>query len=431
MVLKNKRSKRLYRVAERLMPGGVNSPVRSFRAVQGTPIFIKKAKGPWVYDEDGNKYIDYVASWGPLILGHAHPDVVAAIKNVAERGTSYGAPCEKEVQLAKLILKAFPSIDMIRMTNSGTEATMSAARLARAYTERDFIVKFEGCYHGHADYLLVKAGSGATTFGTPSSLGVPREFAEKTLVARYNDIQSVKNLFAKHRNKIAAVLIEPVAANMGVVPPKEGFLAGLRKITEDTGTLLIFDEVITGFRLGLGGAQKTYAVRPDITCLGKIIGGGLPVGAYGGKKEIMSLVAPIGPVYQAGTLSGNPLAMSAGIATIIKLGKKQTYKRLNALTEFLVEGLREIIKRLGIKARINSVGSMFTLFFTDCEVIDYESALASDTRLYSEFFKNLLGAGIMFPPSQFESVFVSLAHTEKEIHTTLQAAYNALKKIGA
>jgi len=429
MVFKIKKSKRLYKVAERLMPGGVNSPVRSFRAVEGTPIFIKKAKGAWVYDEDGNRYIDYVASWGPLILGHAHPDVVRAIKKAAEKGTSYGAPCEIEIHLAKLILKSFPSVDMIRMTSSGTEATMSAARLARAYTKRDFIVKFEGCYHGHADYLLVKAGSGATTFGTPSSLGVPREFAEKTLLGRYNDIQSIENLFAKHRNEIAAVLIEPVAANMGVVPPKEGFLEGLRKITEDTGALLIFDEVITGFRLGLGGAQKTYGVKPDITCLGKIIGGGLPVGAYGGRNEIMSLVAPIGPVYQAGTLSGNPLAMSAGAVTIAKLREKGTYKRLNELTGFLVDGLREIVKKLGIKAQVNSAGPMFTLFFTDCEVIDYESALTSNTKLYSGFFKNLLGAGIMFPPSQFEAVFVSLAHTEKEIDMTLKAAYNALKEI--
>lgn len=411
------------------MPGGVNSPVRSFRAVEGTPVFIKKAKGAWAWDEDGNKYIDYVASWGPLILGHAHPEVVRAIKKAAEKGTSYGAPCEKEVDLANLILKSFLSIDMIRMTSSGTEATMSAVRLARAYTKRDFIVKFEGCYHGHADYLLVKAGSGATTFGTPSSPGVPREFTERTLLAKYNNIQSVENLFAKHRNEIACVLIEPVAANMGVVPPKKGFLQDLRKITEDAGMLLIFDEVITGFRLGLGGAQKTYGVTPDITCLGKIIGGGLPVGAYGGKKEIMSLVAPIGPVYQAGTLSGNPLAMSAGVATLTKLREKGIYKRLNELTQFLVEGLREILEKLHIEAQLNSVGSMFTLFFTDCEVVDYESALTSNTKMYSGFFKNLLSAGIMFPPSQFEAVFASLAHTEKEIDMTLKAAYNALKKI--
>lgn len=429
MVLQIRKSKRLYKAAERLMPGGVNSPVRSFRAVGGTPVFIKKAKGARVYDEDGNKYIDYVASWGPLILGHAHPEIVRAIKKAAENGTSYGAPCEREVDLANLVLKSFPSIEMIRMTSSGTEATMSAVRLARAYTKRDFIVKFEGCYHGHADYLLVKAGSGATTFGTPSSPGVPREFTEKTLLAKYNDIKSVENLFARHRNEIAAVLIEPVAGNMGVVLPKEGFLEGLRKITEDDGALLIFDEVITGFRLGLGGAQKTYDVMPDITCLGKIIGGGLPVGAYGGKKEIMILVAPIGPVYQAGTLSGNPLAMSAGVATLTKLREKGTYKRLNELTRSLVEGLREILIKLHINAQINSIGSMFTLFFADREVVDYESALKSNTKLYSRFFKNLLSTGIMFPPSQFEAVFVSIVHTEKDIGITLKAAYNALKEV--
>ena len=429
MVFKTRSSKRLYKAAERLMPGGVNSPVRSFKAVEGTPIFIREAKGAWVIDEDGNKYIDYVASWGPLILGHAHPEVIRAIKKAAEKGTSYGAPCEKEVELASLVLKSFRSIDMIRMTSSGTEATMSAVRLARAYTKRDLIVKFEGCYHGHADYLLVKAGSGATTFGTPSSPGVPHEFTEKTLLAKYNDLKSVERLFATHRNKIACVLIEPVAANMGVVLPKSGFLEGLRRITEDAGALLIFDEVITGFRLGLGGAQKTYGVTPDITCLGKIIGGGLPVGAYGGREEIMSLVAPIGPVYQAGTLSGNPLAMSAGIATLTKLSEKGTYERLDGLNRLLVDGIREIVKKLGLKAQINSVGSMFTLFFTEGEVVDYDSALKSNTKMYSGFFKNLLSAGIMFPPSQFESVFVSLAHTEKEIDLTLRAIYKALKGI--
>lgn len=429
MALQIKKSKRLYRVAERLLPGGVNSPVRSFRAVGGTPVFISKAKGAWAYDEDGNRYIDYVASWGPLILGHAHPYVVREIKRAAERGTSYGAPCEKEIELASLIVKHVPSIEMLRMTSSGTEATMSAIRLARAYTKRDLIVKFEGCYHGHADYLLVKAGSGATTFGTPSSPGVPKAFTDGTLLARYNDIRSVEGLFAKYGDEIACVLIEPVAANMGVIPPCEGFLEGLRKITQDSGAVLIFDEVITGFRLGLGGAQKTYGVTPDLTCLGKIIGGGLPVGAYGGRKEIMSLVAPVGPVYHAGTLSGNPLAMSAGVATLTRLRERGTYRRLSELTVDLVEGLRGILKKLGIKARINSVGSMFTLFFTDREVIDYESALSSDTKMYSEFFKNLLGAGIMFPPSQFEAVFLSLAHSEREIDMTLKAAYKALKEL--
>ena len=410
------------------MPGGVNSPVRSFKAVDGTPVFISSAKGPWIYDEDGNKYIDYVASWGPLILGHAHNDVVRAVKKTAENGTSYGAPCEDEINLADLIVKSFPSIDMLRMTSSGTEATMSAVRLSRAYTKRDFIIKFEGCYHGHADYLLVKAGSGATTFGTPSSPGVPKGSTNNTLLARYNDIRSVEKLFSKYENKIASVLIEPVAANMGVVPPKNGFLVGLRKLTQDSGTLLIFDEVITGFRLGLGGAQKTYNIKPDLTCLGKIIGGGFPVGAYGGRKEIMNMIAPIGPVYQAGTLSGNPVAMAAGVATINKLREKGTYKGLDELTQSLIEGLQKILKKLGIKAQINSVGSMFTIFFTDRQVIDYESALTSDTKMYSRFFKNLLSTGIMFPPSQFEAVFVSLAHTQREIDITLRAVYKALKE---
>ncbi len=431
MELQTKRSKRLYRAAERLMPGGVNSPVRSFRAVGGTPIFISRARGAWIYDEDGNRYIDYVASWGPLILGHANSDVVRAIKKAAENGTTYGAPCQKEIELARLVVKSIPSIDLVRMTSSGTEATMSAVRLARAYTGRDLIVKFEGCYHGHADYLLVKAGSGATTFGIPSSPGVPQDFTKNTLLARYNDLQSVDRLFAKHGNEIACVLVEPVAANMGVVPPKEGFLEGLRKITEDSGALLIFDEVITGFRLGLGGAQKSYGIMPDITCLGKIIGGGLPVGAYGGKREIMNLIAPIGPVYHAGTLSGNPLAMAAGVATLNRLKERGTYKRLNELTGYLVQGLRGILKRLGIRAQINSVGSMFTLFFTEREVVDYESALSSDTKMYSRFFKRMLGDGIMFPPSQFEALFLSLAHTEKEVDMTLRAAYSTLKNINS
>ncbi|HEX3035675.1 MAG TPA: glutamate-1-semialdehyde 2,1-aminomutase [Thermodesulfobacteriota bacterium] len=428
MELKTTKSKKLYKAAEHVMPGGVNSPVRSFRAVEGTPVFVKRAKGARIYDEDGNKYIDYIASWGPLILGHAHPEVVKAIKEAAEKGTSYGAPCGKEIELANLVVKTFPSIDVVRMTNSGTEATMSAVRLARAYTKRDLIIKFEGCYHGHADYLLVKAGSGATTFGTPSSPGVPGGFTKSTLLARYNDIESVENLFTQHRDEIACVLIEPVPANMGVVLPKEGFLKKLRGITERSGTLLIFDEVITGFRLGPGGAQKTYGVRPDITCLGKIIGGGLPVGAYGGRRDIMSMIAPIGPVYQAGTLSGNPLAMAAGVATLTKLKEKGTYKKLDKLTGYLTDRLREILKKLGIAAQINSVGSMFTLFFTDREVVDYDSALSSDTKLYGRFFKNMLKAGIMFPPSQFEAVFVSLAHTEKEIDMTLKAVHKALKE---
>ncbi len=411
------------------MPGGVNSPVRSFMAVGGTPVFISKAKGAYTYDEDGNKFIDYMSSWGPLILGHADTDVVREIKKAAEKGTSFGAPCKNEVAVAKLIVKSFPGIDMVRMTSSGTEATMSGVRLARAYTKRDYIVKFAGCYHGHADYLLVQAGSGATTFGTPSSPGVPKSFTDKTLLAKYNDIDSVERLFKKYGDKIAAVILEPVAANMGVVLPQKDFLKNLRKITKNAGALLIFDEVITGFRLGMGGAQKAFGVVPDITCLGKIIGGGLPVGAFGGARKIMDMVAPVGPMYQAGTLSGNPLAMAAGMATLTKLNKSGNYKKLKGLTENLVEGLQDIITKLEIKASISSIESMFTLFFADSAPYDYSSALTSDTKKYSKFFENLLGAGIMFPPSQFEAVFLSLSHTEKDVDKTLNALYRSLKNL--
>jgi len=429
MKLRLTKSKKLYKTAEQLMPGGVNSPVRSFKAVSGTPVFISRGKGQYIYDADGNKYTDYMSSWGPLILGHAAPAVVRAVKKAAEKGTSYGAPCEDEIELAKLIVKAFPSIDMVRMTSSGTEATMSGVRLARAYTKRDYIVKFEGCYHGHADYLLVQAGSGATTFGTPSSPGVPESFTEKTLLANYNDLDSVRGLYDKYRDKIAAVIIEPVAANMGVVPPADGFLEGLRKITRGSGSLLIFDEVITGFRLGMGGAQHKYGVKPDITCLGKIIGGGLPVGAFGGKKDIMSMVAPLGPMYQAGTLSGNPLAMAAGLATLRKLKEPGNYKKLRGLSLNMVEGIKEIIKELGISACVNSVESMFTIFFTEPNPVDYRTVLKSDTKKYSKFFENLLRAGIMFPPSQFEAVFLSLAHTDRDVDRTLDVVHKALKAV--
>lgn len=423
------KSKRLYKTAQDLMPGGVNSPVRSFNAVGGTPAFIHKAKGAYTYDEDGNKYIDYMSSWGPLILGHSDPDVVRAVKKAAERGTSYGAPCANEVEVAKLIVKSFPGIDMVRMTSSGTEATMSGVRLARAYTGRDYIIKFEGCYHGHADYLLVQAGSGATTFGTPSSPGVPKSFTDKTLLAKYNDMSSVERLFKTYGDKIAAVILEPVAANMGVVLPQQNFLKDLRKITKKNGTLLIFDEVITGFRLGMGGAQKYFGVTPDITCLGKIVGGGLPVGAFGGSKKIMNMVAPVGPMYQAGTLSGNPLAMAAGLQTLTKLNKSANYKKLNKLTENLVDGLQDIINKLEINASINSLESMFTLFFTSPAPYDYKTALMCDTKKYSKFFENLLGTGIMFPPSQFEAVFLSLSHTEKDVDKTLNALYKSLKDL--
>ena len=429
MGLKLTKSKRLYKTAQELMPGGVNSPVRSFNAVVGTPVFISRAKGAYLYDEDGNKYIDFMSSWGPLIHGHADPDVVSAVKSAAMNGTSYGAPCTDEISLARLIVKSFKSIDKVRMTSSGTEATMSAVRLARAYTGRDYIVKFEGCYHGHADFLLVKAGSGATTFGSPSSPGVPKSFTDKTLLAKYNDISSVEKLYKKYGDKIAAIILEPVAGNMGVVTPERGFLEGLRKITKKSGSLLIFDEVITGFRLSPGGAQSTFGVMADITCLGKIIGGGLPVGAFGGSNRIMNQVAPRGPVYQAGTLSGNPLAMAAGLASLTKLMQRGNYKRLRDNTSILVNGLREVIKKTGVKASINSLESMFTIFFSEAPPTDYESALRCDTKKYSKFFDNLLKAGIMFPPSQFEAVFVSLAHTEKDIDKTIEAVYKSLKTI--
>ena len=430
MKIKLAKSKSLYRAAEKLMPGGVNSPVRSFNAVTGTPVFISRAKGAYLYDEDGNKYIDFMSSWGPLIHGHADPDVVRAVKNAASRGTSYGAPCKDEVSLAKLITGSFKSIDKVRMTSSGTEATMSAVRLARAYTGRDYIVKFEGCYHGHADYLLVKAGSGATTFGSPSSPGVPKSFTDKTLLAAYNDVGSVEKLYKKYGKNIAGIIIEPVAGNMGVVTPAKGFLEALRRITRKTGSLLIFDEVMTGFRLGPGGAQGLYGVTPDITCLGKIIGGGLPVGAFGGGRKIMDMVAPSGPVYQAGTLSGNPLAMAAGLTSLTKLKRSGNYKRLRVTTETLVQGIRDAIKKTGVKASVNSAESMFTLFFNEVPPTDYKSALRSNTKMYSKFFDNLLKAGIMFPPSQFEAVFVSLAHSEKDINKTVQAVYKSLKSIG-
>ncbi len=428
MKLNNKTSKRLFKKAQNYLVGGVNSPVRSFNAVQGSPLFISKAKGPYIYDEDGNKFIDYIGSWGPLILGHSDKDVVSAIKKTASKGTSYGAPCELEIEVAKLVVKSVPSIEKVRMTNSGTEATMSAIRLARAYTGNDYIVKFEGCYHGHPDYLLVKAGSGATTFGNPSSPGVPKSFTDKTLLAKYGDINSVEKLFKKYPDNIAGIIIEPVCGNMGVVVPEKKFLADLKRITKKHKSLLIFDEVMTGFRLDMGGVQKRFGVIPDITCLGKIIGGGLPVGAYGASKKIMKMVSPEGPMYQAGTLSGNPLAMSAGFATLKKLNSK-TYKYLEDTTAELVDGIEDIISKSRIDANINQIGSMFTIFFTKNEVVNYKSALKCDTKKYGAFFKNLLENGVMFPPSQFEAVFVSTSHTKKEVNKTLDAVYKSFKDL--
>lgn len=426
MITKN--SRKLYRDAKKYLVGGVNSPVRSFNAVEGSPVFISKARGPYVYDEDGNRFVDYLASWGPLILGHSEKDVVSAIKKASSNGTSYGAPCKQEIDVAKLIVKNVPSIEKVRMTNSGTEATMSAIRLARAYTKKDYIIKFEGCYHGHPDYLLVKAGSGATTFGNPSSPGVPKSTTNKTLIAKYNDTDSVKKLFDKYTGKIACVIIEPVAGNMGVIVPDKKFLSGLKKLTRQNGALLIFDEVMTGFRVSIGGAQKELGIIPDITCLGKIIGGGLPVGAYGAKRDIMEMVSPEGPVYQAGTLSGNPLAMTAGLETMKKLNS-ETYKYLDKITSDLTNGIEDITKKLKVEATLNRIGSMFTLFFTKDKVSDYNGAVKCDTRKYGVFFKHLLENGVMFPPSQFESVFVSTSHTEKEISKTLDSVYKSLKEI--
>ncbi|MGI9553504.1 MAG: glutamate-1-semialdehyde 2,1-aminomutase [Thermodesulfobacteriota bacterium] len=426
---KFKKSEKLFSRANRYLVGGVNSPVRSFSAVGGKPLFISKAKGSKIFDVDGNQYIDFMASWGPLILGHADREVLRAVKKASDSGTSYGAPCEDEIVLAKIVVDSVPSIEKVRMTNSGTEATMSAIRLARAYTGRDYIIKFEGCYHGHADHLLVKAGSGATTFGHPSSPGVPKSFTSKTLIAKYNNIDSVKKLYEKHGDKIAGVIIEPVAGNMGVVLPSKTFLRGLRTITRRYGSLLIFDEVITGFRLGLGGAQGHFGIKPDITCLGKTIGGGLPVGAYGGSKKIMSYVSPEGPMYQAGTLSGNPIAMAAGIANLNKIMKKDFFDNLNKRSGKLVTEINKLIDKHGINASVNSIGSLFTIFFNTENVNDYETAIKSDTKMFSKFFGLLLNSGVMFPPSQFETVFVSSSHTKEDIEKTVGVINRAFKNL--
>ena len=411
------------------MPGGVNSPVRSFRSVGMDPLFIDHGEGAYVIDADGNRFVDYVLSWGPMILGHAAPQVVDAVARQAGRGTSFGAPTAGEVELTRRIVEALPSVERVRLVNSGTEATMSALRLARAATGRDLIVKFAGCYHGHVDSLLVQAGSGAATMGVPDSAGVPAAFASTTLVLPYNDIEAVRALFAARGQEIAAVIVEPVAANMGVVPPAEGFLAGLREITQQYGTLLIFDEVITGFRLGYGGAQGYYGVKPDLTCLGKIIGGGLPVGAYGGSAAIMSLVAPTGPVYQAGTLAGNPLATAAGVATLDGLRTEGTYDRLNGYMTALADGLRQRARAAGVPVTVNQVGSMLTLFFHPGPVTGWESAARADRERYARFFRAMLAQGIYLPPSQFEAWFASTCHGEDELEATLRAAQKAFREL--
>jgi len=427
-VVAGKTSVELFERAQRVIPGGVNSPVRAFKAVGLNPLFIATARGARVYDVDGNEYLDYVCSWGPLILGHAYPAVVEAISNAAVRGTSYGAPCEAEVDLATMICEAFPSIDLVRMVNSGTEATMSAVRVARAFTGRNKIVKFEGCYHGHGDSFLIKAGSGLLTAGVPSSPGIPGEVAAQTLTARFNDLESVQSLFAQYGSDIAAVIVEPVAGNMGLVVSDLRFLTGLRKLTRQYGALLIFDEVITGFRVRYGGYQDMVGITPDLTCLGKIIGGGLPVGAYGGKREVMELVAPQGPVYQAGTLSGNPLAMAAGVATLKELQRAALYEEIGELGALLEARIRSLVEARGIKLAFNRLGSMFSWFFTGKAVVDYASALTADTVRYARFFAGMLEQGIYLPPSQFEVCFISAAHTIEDIEATVQAFDRALDK---
>ena len=425
--MKTTRSQQLFIAAQKLIPGGVNSPVRAFRSVGGQPLFIKRAKGAYLYDVDGNRLTDYVLSWGPMILGHAATPVVKAIARAAANGTSYGAPTALEVELATLITEALPSIQQVRLVSSGTEAIMSAIRVARAFTKRDVILKFEGCYHGHADYLLAKAGSGVATLGLPDSPGVPADFAKLTLTAPYNDIKTTQRVIEEHRDRLAAVIVEPVAGNMGVVPPGGDFLPTLRELTSRHGVLLIFDEVITGFRVAYGGAQALYGVTPDLTCLGKIIGGGLPVGAYGGRRDIMQLIAPAGPVYQAGTLSGNPLAVTAGIETLKRLKAPGVYKKLDQKAAALAQGIGEAARKAGVPLTQARVGSMLTAFFTGSPVVDYATAKQSDTRKYATFFRRMLGGGVYLAPSQFEAAFLSTAHSDKDIERTIARAREALK----
>ena len=429
--MKFERSRELFEEALKYLPGGVDSPVRAFGAMGGEPLFMERGRGSRIFDADGNEYLDYVLSWGPLILGHAHPRVVASLRAVAARGTSFGAPTELETTLARLITSALPSIELIRFVNSGTEATMSALRLARAFTGRERVVKFAGGYHGHADGLLVQGGSGLATLSIPSSPGVPQAFAQLTLVAPYNDLPAVERLFAAYPRDIAAVIVEPVAANMGVVPPGPGFLQGLRRLTGDFGSLLIFDEVITGFRLAKEGAQGHYGITPDLTCLGKIIGGGLPVGAYGGRGEVMEMMAPSGPVYQAGTLSGNPLAMTAGIETLKALSRRGVYGKLEAGAERLARGLKDAAQREGIPMSLNRAGSMLTAFFLGDAVTSFEGARAADTGRYRRFFRGMLEGGVYLPPSQFEALFLSLAHSQEDIEATIRAAAGAFSGLEA
>ncbi|PXZ07131.1 glutamate-1-semialdehyde-2,1-aminomutase [Gilliamella apicola] len=429
-MLKTFKSEKLYHEALTLMPGGVNSPVRAFNGVGGTPLFIEKADGAYIYDVDEKAYIDYVGSWGPMILGHNDADVAEAVINAVRKGLSYGAPTEIETKMANLVTQLMPSIEMLRMVNSGTEATMSAIRLARGYTGRDKIIKFEGCYHGHADYLLVKAGSGALTFGHPTSPGVPQDFVKHTLVCDYNNLESVKRQFEQFPDQIAAIIIEPVAGNMNCVPAKKSFLQGLRSLCDNYGALLIIDEVMTGFRVALGGAQEYYDVIPDLTCLGKIIGGGMPVGAFGGRSEIMQQLAPTGPIYQAGTLSGNPVAMAAGYTTLTKLMDVGIYQELEEKTATLVNGLLSAARRFNVPFVVNHAGGMFGFFFTTAlEVSSYKDVMNCNVELFKKFYHHMLAEGVYFAPSAFEAGFMSLMHTDKEIDLTIDAASRFFKNI--
>jgi glutamate-1-semialdehyde 2,1-aminomutase len=419
--VKTQKNARLFQQAKKVIPGGVNSPVRAFNAVGANPIFIEKAKGPYLYDADGNRYIDYCLSWGPMILGHANTLVLNEVKKVMAKGTSFGIPTKLETQLADMIVKAIGSVDKVRLVSSGTEAVMTAIRLARGTTGKDKIIKFIGGYHGHVDHMLVRAGSGATTLGAPSSPGVPKDFTKHTLLAPYNDLKAVEKVFTKYRNSIAAVIIEPVAGNMGVIPAKKSFLKGLRTLCTKNKSILIFDEVITGFRVAYGGIQKQLGIKADLTCLGKIIGGGFPIGAVGGKAKIMNNLSPQGTVYQAGTLSGNPVCVAAGIATLKQLKSQNPYHHLNQLTQQFCQQITDVLAKSGIEHSINQIGSMFTLFFNPGPVTDYKSALKSDTKKFAHYFKHMLKAGIYLPPSQFEACFLSTQHTEAHIKRTLAA----------
>ena len=424
-------SQKLFEEAQKYIPGGVNSPVRAWRAVGGDPLFIQRGKGCRITDADGREYIDYVGSWGPLIVGHAHPQVVGALERVVKQGTSFGAPTVKEIELAKILIQTVPSLEKVRLTSSGTEATMTALRLARGYTGRTKIIKFSGGYHGHNDALLVRAGSGALTFSTPDSEGVPEAFSSQTLVAEYNDLASVVTYLEADPEGVAAVIVEPVPGNMGLILPEQGFLEGLRRLTHDYGVVLIFDEVMTGCRLARGGVQEIYDIDPDLTCLGKVVGGGLPLAAVGGKAAIMDMLAPLGAVYQAGTLSGNPLAVTAGIETLKLVQGPGAYERLNALGDMLAEGLRKAIRETETKACVNQMGSMFTIFMGVENVRDYETATQSDTEAFARYFHGMIAHGIYLPPSQFEAAFLSVAHGEAEIQETIQAAGSVLKSLRA